>query len=206
VAVVLEPKSAAPRTSAAKKSAHASSVAINTLKSHRGPVFLALLTITFLAQFYAADLKGIWNDEAVRLTIANGGLATAPFETRQPGQFADVLKAIENFATQPAYLLLVNGILRITHSYSVIPIVTANLLMFLFSAVGIYLLARFFSAPGAFWSLFFFIVGMALPWCTSFRLANTRSFSVCWFGIWRFSTGSSKWGVSEVVGSFGGFP
>ena len=72
VAVVLEPKSAAPRTSAAKKSAHASSVAINTLKSHQGPVFLALLTITFLAQFYAADLKGIWNDEAVRLTIANG--------------------------------------------------------------------------------------------------------------------------------------
>jgi len=147
VAVVLEPKSAAPRTSAAKKSAHASSVAINTLKSHQQPVFLALLTITFLAQFYAADLKGIWNDEAVRLTIANGGLATAPFETRQPGQFADVLKAIENFATQPAYLLLVNGILRITHSYSVIPIVTANLLMFLFSAVGIYLLARSLLSP-----------------------------------------------------------
>ena len=193
VAVVLEPKSAAPRTSAAKKSAHASSVAINTLKSHQGPVFLALLTITFLAQFYAADLKGIWNDEAVRLTIANGGLATAPFETRQPGQFADVLKAIENFATQPAYLLLVNGILRITHSYSVIPIVTANLLMFLFSAVGIYLLARSLSPWGVLVSVLLYLWnGFAMV-----HVLQTREYSLIlcllvWnmaFFYWLFKVG-----------------
>jgi hypothetical protein len=130
------------RITAGKKWAHLPSVAMHKLKLHLRSVFIALLTTTFLAHFYAADLKGIWQDEAVRLTIANGGLATAPFEKRRPGRSADVLKAIENFATQPAYLLLVNRILRITHSYSVIPILTTNLLIFLLSAVGIYLLAR----------------------------------------------------------------
>jgi hypothetical protein len=141
---------ARPRVSACKKCAHLPSVATYKLKSHLWSVFIALLTITFLAHFYAADLKGIWNDEAVRLTIANGGLVTAPFEKRHPGHIADVLKAIGNFGTQPAYLLLVNRILRITHSDSVIPIVTTNVLIFLFSAVGIYLLARsLLSAWGA---------------------------------------------------------
>ncbi len=140
------------------KCAHLPSVAIYKLKSHLWSVFIALVTITFLAHFYAADLKGIWQDEAVRLTIANGGLATAPFEKRHPGHIADVLKAIGNFATQPAYLLLVNRILRITHSYSVIPIVTTNLLIFLFSAVGIYLLARsLLSAWGALVSVLLYL-------------------------------------------------
>lgn len=129
-------------------------------------VFIALVVITFLTHFYAADLKGIWQDEALRLTVANGGPATAPFDTRHPGNTADVLKAIGNLATQPqpnaasqpAYPLLVNRILRITHSYSVIPIVTTNLLIFLFSAVGIYLLARsFISVWGALVSVLLYL-------------------------------------------------
>jgi hypothetical protein len=49
------------------------SVAIYKLKSRQTAVLIALLFVTFLAHFYATDLKGIWNDEAVRLTIANGG-------------------------------------------------------------------------------------------------------------------------------------
>jgi hypothetical protein len=133
---------ATPQASTYKKWAHLPSVAIYKLKSRHTAVITTLLFITFLAHFYATDLKGIWNDEAVRLTVANGGLATAPFEKRHPGHARDVLKAIGDFATEPAYVLLVNRILRLTHSYSVVPIVTTNLLIFLFSAVGIYLLAR----------------------------------------------------------------
>ena len=150
-----------------KKLTHFPSVAIYKLKSRPTAVIVALLIGTFLAHFYAADLKGIWNDEAVRLTIANGGLATAPVERRHPGHARDVLKAIENFArplrgsaraTQPIYVLLVNRILRLTHSYSVIPILTTNLLIFLFSAVGIYLLARsLLSVWGAFLSLLLYL-------------------------------------------------
>ena len=135
-------RNATPRALAGKRWSHFPPIAIHTLKWQPGPVFIALFVITFLAYFYAADLKGIWQDEAVRLTIANGGLATAPIGERHPGHSADVLKAIDNFATQPAYLLLVNRILRITHSYSVLPILTTNLLIFLLSSVGIYLLAR----------------------------------------------------------------
>lgn len=133
---------AIPQASTYKKWAHLPSVAIYKLKSRQTAVLIALLFVTFLAHFYATDLKGIWNDEAVRLTIANGGLATAPFEKRHPGHAADVLKAIGSWAIEPAYVLLVNRILRFTHSYSVIPILTTNLLIFLFSALGIYLLAR----------------------------------------------------------------
>jgi len=152
------PSNGTSRATAGKKWAHLPSVAIRKLKLHLRSVFIALLTVTFLAHFYAADLKGIWQDEAVRLTVANGGLATAPFEKRHPGHSADVLKEIGNFATQPAYLLLVNRILRITHSYSVIPIVTTNLLMFLFSGVGIYLLARsLFSAWGTLVSVLLYL-------------------------------------------------
>jgi hypothetical protein len=114
------------------------------LQSHEAAVLISLLLLTFLSYFYAADLKGIWNDDAVRLTIANGGLAKAGIESRHghPGHSVDVIKTIGRFAVQPAYPLLVNRILRLTHSYSVIPIVTTNLLIFLLSAVGIYLLAR----------------------------------------------------------------
>jgi hypothetical protein len=149
---------ATPRISTARRWTHFPSVAIYKLKSRRTAVLIVLLFLTFLAHFYATDLKGIWNDEAVRLTIANGGLATAPFEKRHPGHAADVLKAIGDFATQPVYVLLVNRILRLTHSYSVIPIVTTNLLIFLFSAVGIYLLARsLLSAWGALLSVFLYL-------------------------------------------------
>jgi hypothetical protein len=149
---------AACQASACKKWTHLPSVAIYKLTSRRTAVLIALLIVTFLAHFYAADLKGIWNDDAVRLTIANGGLATAPIETRRPGDSAHVLKAIENFATQPAYVLLVNRILRITHSYSVIPVVTTNMLIFLVSAVGIYVLARsFLSAWAALFGLILYL-------------------------------------------------
>jgi hypothetical protein len=149
---------ATPQASTYKKWGHLPSVAIYKLKSRQTAVLIALLFVTFLAHFYATDLKGIWNDEAVRLTIANGGLATAPFEKRHPGHAADVLKAIGDFATEPAYLLLVNRILRFTHSYSVVPIVTTNLLLFLFSAMGIYLLARsLLSAWGALLSLLLYL-------------------------------------------------
>jgi len=103
---------------------------------------MLLLIVSFIVYFCAADLKGIWNDDAVRLTIANGGIATANLEQRHPGNAKDVIKAIGTFACQPLYPLIVNRVLRLTHSYSVIPIVTANLLIFLFSAIGIYLLAR----------------------------------------------------------------
>jgi hypothetical protein len=144
--------------STCKQWTHLPSVAIYKLKSRPAAVLIALLIVTFLGHFYAADLTGIWNDDAVRLTIANGGLATAPVEKRHPGHAADVLKAIGDFATQPAYLLLVNRILRLTHSYSVIPIVTTNLLIFLFSAAGIYLLARsLLSAWGALLSLLLYL-------------------------------------------------
>jgi hypothetical protein len=149
---------ATPQASTYKKWAHLPSVAIYKLRSRPTAVLVALLIGTFLAHFYATDLKGIWNDEAVRLTIANGGLATAPFEKRHPGHAADVLNAIGDFAVQPVYLLLVNRILRLTHSYSVVPIVTTNLLLFLFSAVGIYLLARsLLSAWGALLSLLLYL-------------------------------------------------
>lgn len=149
---------ATPQASTYKKWAHLPSVAIYKLKSRQTAVLIALLFVTFLAHFYATDLKGIWNDEAVRLTIANGGLATVPFEKRHPGHAADVLKAIGDFATQPVYVLLVNRILRFTHSYSVIPILTTNLLIFLFSAVGIYLLARsLLSEWGALLSLLLYL-------------------------------------------------
>jgi hypothetical protein len=160
--------------------------------------------ITFLAHFYAADLKGIWNDDAVRLTIANGGLATAPFEKRHPGSSADVLKAIGNFATQPVYLLLVNRILRLTHSYSVIPIVTTNLLIFLFSAVGIYLLARsLLSAWGVLLSLLLYLWnGFAMV-----HVLQVREYPLicaCLSGTHSFSTASLESHPSGVVGFFGG--
>jgi hypothetical protein len=156
---------ATPRISTARRWTHFPSVAIYKLKSRQTAVFIVLLFVTVLAHFYAADLKGIWIDEAIRLTIANGGLATAPFEKRHPGHDADVLKAMGDFVTanaghegQPAYVLLVNRILRLTHSYSVVPIVTTNLLIFLLSAVGIYLLARFLlSAWGALLSLLLYL-------------------------------------------------
>jgi hypothetical protein len=149
---------ATPQASTYKKWAHLPSVAIYKLKSRQTAVLVALLIGTFLAHFYATDLKGIWNDEAVRLTVSNGGLATAPFEKRHPGHARDVLKAIGDFATEPAYLLLVNLILRLTHSYSVVPILTTNLLIFLLSAVGIYLLARsLLNAWGALLSLLLYL-------------------------------------------------
>ena len=149
---------ATAQASTYKKWAHLPSVAIYKLKSRPTAVLVALLIGTFLAHFYATDLKGIWNDDAVRLTIANGGLATAPLEKRHPGHARDVLKAIKNIPTQPVYVLLVNRILRLTHFYSVIPIVTTNLLIFLFSAVGIYLLARsLLSAWGALLSLLLYL-------------------------------------------------
>jgi hypothetical protein len=119
-----------------------SSILLYELRSRQTTALAGLLIITFLAYFYAADLKGIWNDDAVRLTIANGGIATGNLENRYPKGFSSVIAANGIYATQPAYLLLVNCILRLTHSYSVIPIVTTNLLIFLLSGVGIYLLAR----------------------------------------------------------------
>jgi hypothetical protein len=101
-------------------------------------MLITLLLVTFLGYFYAADLKGIWNDDAVRLTIANGGLAKAGIESRHPGHSVDVIEAIGR--TCPARVpLLVIRILRLTRSYSIIAIVTTNLFIFLFSAIGIYL-------------------------------------------------------------------
>lgn len=126
----------------AKRWRHAPSIWLQHLRSHEPIVLAVLLLVTFLAHFYAADLKGVWNDDAVRLTIANGGLPTADVGKRQPGHAADVIRSIGRYAVQPAYPLLVNGLLRLTRSYSIIPIVTTNSLIFLFSAVGIYLLAR----------------------------------------------------------------
>lgn len=126
----------------AKRWSHAPSSWLYKLRSHEATVLIALFLATFVAYFCAADLKGIWNDDAVRLTIANGGEATSNLENRHPGHSADVIRAIGRYAVQPGYPLLVNRILRVTHSYSVIPIVTFNLLIFLFSAAGIYLLAR----------------------------------------------------------------
>jgi hypothetical protein len=125
-----------------KRLKHGASIWLRGLQSHEPAVLIILLLVTFLGYFYAADLKGIWNDDAVRLTIANGGLAKAGIESRHPGHSVDVIRAIGRYAVQPAYPLLVNRILRVTRSYSVIPIVTTNLFIFLFSAIGIYLLAR----------------------------------------------------------------
>jgi hypothetical protein len=174
---------AVPRqTPAGKKWANLPSIVIYTLRSQSVAIFIALLVITFLAYFYAADLKGIWNDEAVRLTIANGGVATAPLGKRYPGHSADVLKAIGNFATQPLYVLLVNRILRITHSYSLLPILTANLLIFLFSSVGVYLLAHsLLNAWGALVSVFLYLWnGFAMV-----HVLQTREYSLilCLF-VW----------------------
>jgi hypothetical protein len=189
-----------PRASTYKKWAHLPSVAIYKLKPRQTAVLIALLFVTFLTHFYAADLKGIWNDEAVRLTIANGGLATAPFEKRHPGHAADVLKAIGYFATEPAYLLLVNRILRFTHSYSVVPIVTTNLLIFLFSAVGIYLLARsLLSAWGALLSLLLYLWnGFAMVHVLQVREYPLILCLLVWntfFFYWLFkaSLSSSRW-------------
>jgi hypothetical protein len=112
------------------------------LRRRQPAALAALLIATFVLYFYAADLKGIWNDDAVRLTIANGGIPSSNLEARHPGSAMKVFEAMDNFAPQPAYLLVVNCILRLTRSYSVIPIVTTNLLIFLSSAVGVYFLAR----------------------------------------------------------------
>jgi len=138
----LIPSLANRRAMSAKYWKHAPSVWFYKLRSGQEPVLAVALLVTFLAYFYAADLKGIWNDDAVRLTIANGGIATASLESRHPGDLKHVIKANGIYATQPAYLLLVNRILHLTQSYSVIPIVTTNLFIFLFSAAGIHLLAR----------------------------------------------------------------
>lgn len=127
---------------------HSATISLLILKRNETFVLGVLFLITFLTYFYASDLKGIWNDDAVRLTIANGGIATQDVTDRHPGTFKQVIKANGAYATQPAYLLLVNGILRLTRSYSVIPIVTTNLVIFLFSAVGIHLLARRLLAVG----------------------------------------------------------
>ena len=138
----------ARRPSVSKRWRHAPSILIYHLRSRQCAALTVLLIATFLAYFYAADLKGIWNDDAVRLTIANGGVATKNIGERYPGDFAHVIKSNGIYATQPAYLLLVNLILRLTHSYSIIPIVTTNLLIYLLSAVGLFLLARRLLAPG----------------------------------------------------------
>jgi hypothetical protein len=137
-----ESETSAYRALLLKRLRHRASIWLRELESHEPAVLITLLLVTFLGFFYAADLKGIWNDDAVRLTIANGGLAKASLESRHPGHSVDVIRAIGPFAVQPAYPLLVNRILRLTRSYSIIPIVTTNLFIFLFSAIGIYLLAR----------------------------------------------------------------
>jgi hypothetical protein len=137
-----ESERSAHRALLLKRLRHGASIWLRELQSHEPAVLIILLLVTFVGYFYAADLKGIWNDDAVRLTIANRGLAKAGIESRHPGHPVDVIKAIGRFAVQPAYPLLVNRILRLTCSDSIIPIVTTNLFIFLFSAIGIYLLAR----------------------------------------------------------------
>jgi hypothetical protein len=137
-----ESERSAQRALLLKRLRHGASIWLRELQSHEPAVLIILLLVTFVGYFYAADLKGIWNDDAVRLTIANGGLAKASLESRHPGHSVDVIEAIGRYAVQPAYPLLVNRILRLTRSYSIIPIVTTNLFIFLFSAIGIYLLAR----------------------------------------------------------------
>jgi hypothetical protein len=64
-------------------------------------MLITLLLVTSLGYFYAADLKGIWNDDAVRLTIANGGLAKAGIESRHPGHLVDVIEAIGRTLSSP---------------------------------------------------------------------------------------------------------
>jgi hypothetical protein len=64
-------------------------------------MLITLLLVTSLGYFYAADLKGIWNDDAVRLTIANGGLAKAGIESRHPGHSVDVIEAIGRTLSSP---------------------------------------------------------------------------------------------------------
>jgi hypothetical protein len=117
---------------------HGPSWLLRRLRVHRGILICLLLVTTFLAYFYASDLKGIWNDDAVRLTIANGGTPNDNIESRHPGNSSAVIGAIGKYAVQPLYPILVNKILRLTKSYSVIPVVTTNLLIFLLSALGIY--------------------------------------------------------------------
>lgn len=140
VAVVSGPTSR--RTAAKKRWRHAATALLLALKRNETAVLAVLFLTTFLIYFYASDLKGIWNDDAVRLTIANGGVAVTDLAARRPGTFGEVIESNGAYATQPAYLLLVNCILRLTRSYSVIPIVTTNLIIFLLSAFGIHLLAR----------------------------------------------------------------
>ena len=171
----------------AKRWGHAPSIWLYELRSRQTPALAGLLIITFLAYFYAADLKGIWNDDAVRLTIANGGIAAGDLENRYPKGFSSVIAANGIYATQPAYLLLVNCILRLTRSYSVVPIVTTNLLIFLLSGVGIYLLARRLVPLG--WSLLAAILylwnGLAMA-----HVLQVREYPLIlcfWFSIPSFS-------------------
>ncbi len=58
---------------------------LGNLKQIRRPLFPGYL--------YAVDLKGIWNDDAVRLMIANGGLAKASLESGHPGH-GDLLSRV----------------------------------------------------------------------------------------------------------------
>lgn len=132
----------APTAPISKCWRHGAGILLRQLRLRQSAILCTLFIGTFLALFYASDLKGLWNDDAVRLTIANGGVPKANIESRHPSGTRGTMAAVGAYAPQPLYLLLVNRVLRVTHSYSVIPVVTTNLLIFLLSAVGIYLSAR----------------------------------------------------------------
>src|SRR5206468_8153186 len=98
----------------------------------------------FLAHFYAADFKGIWIDEGARLYIANGKMFDQNLNERRPSDLQSVLQLSGPGPHQPLYCMLVNVVMRFSHSYSPIIQYTTNTPVVLLSAVCAFYIARLF--------------------------------------------------------------
>jgi hypothetical protein len=87
-------------------------------------VFVALVVIALMC-----DLKGIDNDEGLRVGIINGGHSYVRDAPPTGPRWSDVLQASRGWAHQPLYFLLQNTVLGVAHSQSEVLLKLVNVVL-----------------------------------------------------------------------------
>ncbi|RFC44845.1 MAG: hypothetical protein DUW69_001936 [Verrucomicrobia bacterium] len=101
------------------------------------------------------DLKGVHNDEGIRLAIMNGGQQFMPDIAGTNASWHQVLAYSAPYAYQPAYFLLQNSLMRVAQTHNVIFLRLVNVFFLWVSLQGLLALSKT-------WRLFprLFLIGL----------------------------------------------
>jgi hypothetical protein len=118
------------------------------IKAHRLRVpsdrtILASACILIAALYLSmANLKGIGTDEGFRLGIINGGREYSATHPGTTATWRDVLQANSPYAYQPLYFIVLNTVMRITHSHNELILKFVNVCFLWLSLQGLLALSR----------------------------------------------------------------